>query len=1282
MEGLFLLLYKFFKVRRFTFFSLIIAGGIFAVYFASRITLEENISKSIPGENDEIAMIINHSRLTNKLIIPVFMKDTAGMADPDRLVAFAEELTDSLSGNAFKPYLESTSLRVRDTQVEGVMELFYENVPLFLTESDYKIIDSLLRPERIDKSLEKNIGTLMSPAGFALKKYILKDPVGISSLALAKLRQFQIEEGYEILNGFIFTNNKKTLLLFADPVNPPGETRQNTAFFNKLDKLFRDLTVKHNNLIRVEYYGAAAVAVGNATQIKEDIALTVTVAIIIILLFIGWFFRKASIPLISFLPAVFGGIAALVIIYFTRGKMSTIALGLGSVLLGIIVDYALYFYSLYKSKGSVELVIRDISMAIVICSLTSAAAFFCLLFVKSEVLRDLGLFAGLSILGAALFSLVILPHLIKLEKDKPGSKKSNPVIRFASTEFESKRLLTGVILVITILFIFFSGRAKFDTDMYSINYLSPGLLKTEAYLNRINNVSLKSVYVVSTGDNLDHALSANSVILNRLEDLKKRNVISKFSNVGMVLLNDSIQLERINRWKNYWSPEKVALLKSNLIREGEKYGFNSEAFTEFSQFLLKDFVPRDISMYDPIRELFLNDLITEAPDFTLLISMIKVTNENRNQVYEGFQGLKNCIVIDRQAITTDLVDDVRKDFDLLVTLCLVFVSLALILAFGRFETGLIAAIPMFVSWLWTLGFMGFTGIQFNIINIIVSTFIFGLGVDYSILMMRGFLLEYKYGHREIVSYKTSIFLSSFTTIVGVGVLILAKHPSLHSIALISVVGLLSVVVVTFTLEPVLFKWLVRKKGVRRKLPVTFTDILSTFLVFSLFVAGSLFLNLVLLVVLLLPIRTRRKKLIMHKFMALSCKMPVYAMVHIRKTILNNHEENFSRPALIISNHQSHIDLLLLLMLHPKIIVITTRWVWNNPIYALVIRFLEFYPVKEGYEEITEKLKPSIALGYSILVFPEGSRSPDAGIKRFHKGAFLMAEKLGLDILPVFIHGASDCMNKGENHLRGGRVTIKIGQRIRLSDTSFGKDYHERSKLVQKYYRMEWPKLREELETPDYFKLKLIRNYIYKGPVIEWYTRIKLRLEKNYEVYNRFIPRRGKIVDIGCGYGYLSYMLSFVSEKRQILGIDYDDDKIELANNCISKHNNISFIAADIITHPFEPSDVFILSDVLHYLPHNEQETLLLRCIQQLNPGGVILIRDADKDLESRHLGTRFTEFFSTRSGFNKTRQSSLYFFSGKMIREIAEKSGFQFEVLDNTKLTSNLLYILKKKAGR
>jgi 2-polyprenyl-3-methyl-5-hydroxy-6-metoxy-1,4-benzoquinol methylase len=168
-----------------------------------------------------------------------------------------------------------------------------------------------------------------------------------------------------------------------------------------------------------------------------------------------------------------------------------------------------------------------------------------------------------------------------------------------------------------------------------------------------------------------------------------------------------------------------------------------------------------------------------------------------------------------------------------------------------------------------------------------------------------------------------------------------------------------------------------------------------------------------------------------------------------------------------------------------------------------------------------------------------------------------------------------------------------------------------------------------------------------------------------------------IVDIGCGYGMISYMLSFTSEKRNILGIDYDSDKIRLANNCISKNERISFVAADAVTYNYPNSDVFLLSDVLHYIPEEKQDELLTNCISHLNPGGIIMIRDADKDLKKRHLGTRYTEFFSTHSGFNKSLDRRLFFFSGRQIHELAGRNNMRVDVIDETKLTSNLLYILR-----
>lgn len=63
-------------------------------------------------------------------------------------------------------------------------------------------------------------------------------------------------------------------------------------------------------------------------------------------------------------------------------------------------------------------------------------------------------------------------------------------------------------------------------------------------------------------------------------------------------------------------------------------------------------------------------------------------------------------------------------------------------------------LPLAVSWLWILGFMDIFSIQFNIVNIILATFIFGQGDDYSIFITEGLTYEYAYGRARLKSYKT------------------------------------------------------------------------------------------------------------------------------------------------------------------------------------------------------------------------------------------------------------------------------------------------------------------------------------------------------------------------------------------------------------------------------------------------------------------------------------------------------------------------------------------------
>ncbi len=367
------------------------------------------------------------------------------------------------------------------------------------------------------------------------------------------------------------------------------------------------------------------------------------------------------------------------------------------------------------------------------------------------------------------------------------------------------------------------------------------------------------------------------------------------------------------------------------------------------------------------------------------------------------------------------------------------------------------------------------------------------------------------------------------------------------------------------------------------------------------------------------------------------------------------------------------------MLYPKIVVLTNKWVWNNPFYGFVVRYADYYPIFRGFNpQLVENLQSVVKKGYSILVFPEGTRTNDGRIKRFHQGAFWIAANLNIPIQPLMIHGANHCMTKGEFFLRPGTITLRSMEKFSVEKVKENESYRLQAKQLRGVYRKEFEKMSRELEVPAYYHHRLLRKFIYKGPVLEWYSKIKIALENKYTGFNDIIPEKADIVDIGCGYGYLSLMLHLVSDKRKITGIDYDENKIAVARNIAGENEIIQFEVADILSCDLPEADVFILLDVLHYLPTKYHESVIFKCIDNLNDNGFIIIRDADADRTGEIWRTKLNEFNSTRFfRFNKTKYPSLSYTSGSAIEKIARKKKFSVEKIDHLSKSSDVTFIIK-----
>ncbi|WP_119078951.1 trifunctional MMPL family transporter/lysophospholipid acyltransferase/class I SAM-dependent methyltransferase [Chitinophaga alhagiae] len=1280
MGVLFISIYNFFNARKWLLWLFTLGCFVLCGWLASRIRLEEDITRILPRDKkiDHLQQFMQNSKFADKLVVMLAQQDTTAPAEPDSLAALAQAFTEGLQQARLQPYIKTVQGQADDALVMELMQAVQNHLPVFLDEKDYAAIDSLITPQALRQKMADNYNTLLSPAGLVLKRMIQADPVGISWLGVKKLEQLQAGGQFELYNGYVISKDHRNILLFITPQYPPNETGKNKQFLAGLDALMDSLHTQHPRR-QLSYFGATAVSVGNAEQLRQDTYFTQGITVLLLIVLIALFFRKKRAPLLVMLPVVFGALFSLAMMYLLKGQVSVIALGAGCVVLGIAVNYSLHVFNHYRHLPNIRQVIKDLAMPMTVGGLTTVGGFLCLQFVKSPMLQDIGLFAAFSLVGASLFSLIILPHLMAAGKPAPVQARHNVIDRISRWRPERSKYLVYGILALTVLFFFTARHVTFESDMMRMNFMPERLQKAEAQLNRLNAFAAQSVYMISEGGTLGEALQRREAAASAIHALEQKGIVKQVSGTGGLVLSEQAQAEKIARWKAYWTPEKQARVLQMLRAEGAQYRFRPDAFDNFATLLSKEYAPIPPERSELLQVSGVSDYVTLKPGAASVISLLKVDPAQKAAVYDALEQQPGTVVFDKQYTANRLAEIIRDEFNTIAWMTSLLVFFALLLSYGRIELALITFIPMLISWVWILGIMGLFGIPFNIVNIILSTFIFGLGDDYSIFTMDGLQQEYKNGSKHLPSFRSSIIFSAITTILGLGVLIFARHPSLRSIALIAVIGIMSVVLTSQVLIPLFFNWLITRRVKNGRPPWKLWSWGKSMFAFTYYATGAVLLTILgVLLTRINPFNIEKGKKIYHRILSSFTWSLLHIMGNIRKRTINTTGEDFKKPAVVISNHQSFLDILMSTAMHPNVVLLTNQWVYNSPLFGYVVKMADYYPVAEGVEGSIDKLRNRVENGYSIVIYPEGTRSTDASIKRFHKGAFYLAEQLQLDILPAVIHGTAYTMSKNDFLLKDGIVTMKYLPRIKPEDKRWGDNYSTRTRLISRYFRQEYEQLRNEIETPAYYREQLIYQYLYKGPVLEWYMRIKTKLENNYALFHELLPKSGRIMDIGCGYGFMSYMLHFLCPERQILGVDYDEEKIAVAQHCYLRGEQLRFEAADITQYPLEHQDAFVMLDVLHYLQPDAQEKLLQQCISRLNPGGVIIVRDGDADLAERHKGTRLTELFSTRLlGFNKTGNRPLSFFSATALRNIVERNGAIMERIDNTRYTSNVIFIIK-----
>ncbi|MGG7441107.1 MMPL family transporter [Chryseobacterium arthrosphaerae] len=1177
------------------------------VFFASKINFEEDINQIIPKneKSDLTAKVLKQLNFSDKIIVIIENKSNEDSFQLSETADTFLQKTEPL-----QKYISSVQGKVNDDEISETFDFVSQNLPLFLNTEDYREIERKIRKDSIARQVENNYISLASPTSLVTKEFIKKDPLGLTFLGIRKLNALNISKDFKLEDSYIVTKDGKNLLLFIDPKNKSNDTKANEFFVDQLNIIKDSLNKQFKGKTEISYFGSPVIAVANAQQIKKDIQNTVVISMTVLLVLLIYYFRNFFTPIIVFLPTVFSVLLALLVLYFIKDKISAISLSVGAILIGITIDYALHILTHYKHNNNIEELYKEITQPIILSSATTAVSFLCLVFVRSEALKDLGLFAAITVILSSFTALIIVPQLYK-PKEKGENLNTNFIDKIGSYPYEKNKPLIIGCSVIILACLFGFRHVGFNEDIGDLNYIPKELKISEAKLQKLSDITSKSIYTISYGNSEEEALARNSELSSFLEKEKKQGKILSYNSIGSVVLSEKDQQKKIEEWNNFWNGNKKNETISELIGNGNKLGFNSSAFDNFNQVLNKNYTTLSLKDYEKVKALQISEFMSNENGFYTVSNVVKVDETKRDVFIKDIEKKHDALAIDRQQMNENFLGLLKRDFNTLINYSLLAIILTIIVFFRNFELTILTMFPIVLTGVVTAGILYFLGLELNIFSTVVCTLVFGVGDDFSIFLTQAMQKEHTTGKNELPTYRISIILAVFTTILSIGSLIFAKHPALHSLALVALIGMFSVIVITSTLYPFWFRFFITNRAKKGLSPITLRLFLSAVfsflyyglggMIFSAF--GSLFIK-----------NTKGRtldiiKLILARFLT----SVLYSNPFVRKRVIRNTAEDFSKPAVIIANHTSFLDTLAIAMATHKIIYLVNDWVYQSPVFGKLVRALGFYPVSQGIENGMEKLKEKIDQGYSLVVFPEAERSYTNDVKRFHKGAFYLAEQFNLDVLPLYIHGNSEVLPKGDFIIYDGSITVKVGNRISREDMNFGKNYSERTKKINAYYREEFAQLRKEIEDENYFKKMLFLSFLYKDADVV--KEVKKDFNFNKSVYfelNKHISNDATILHIADDYGQKDVLLTLYQAGRRIFSLIKNDDKrATAAHNYLVKRRKIHYI--EELSEINKNIDVLLVSD----------DTFTVSTIQEL-PETIIFVNTTNTLSESENYTLEFS----------------------------------------------------------
>ena len=802
---IFVKIYRFFTKHKFLLYALMVVSSVIFAVFAAKAHFEEDLMKLLPkSDKSESGLVFGNVKVKDKL----FMQMTG--AAPEVMVGYVDELMDSILAN--DEGIANTLYRLEPDMALNALDYAMMHVPSFVDTTMYARFDSAIA--HADETMARNYEMIMNDETGMASELVSTDPLALRECLMPDISGGM---GFTLIDGHLFCADSTVALMFISPDFQTFNSQASHKLVSHLNHCVEQFRQTHPD-VEVLMHGGAVESVGNASTMKRDIGITIGISLVLILLYLCLSFKSYNIIWQNVLPIIYGTIFALACMYWIKGGMSLMSLGVGSVILGVALSYCLHVIVHQRFVGDVEQMLADEAIPVCLGCLTTIGAFLGLLFTESELLKDFGLFATFALIGSTFFALVFLPHFLNV-KDAKHSKKAFKIIdKINNYPYDRNPFIIIALCIFIVIGFIFSGKVQFDNDLKNIGYESDELHKSQKLYAEKNDHGGVQKYYAVTADDLDQALDANKALSATMDSLRKAGDLFTYTPVVSILFQSQEEQERRNAaWQRYWTPEKVSKAMAAVKSAAVKNELASDIFVPFQAMVEAEYEPGNLYESGVVPDGLLCNFIEETDGKYLILNAAQMSTEKEAEVSDRIAAMPHAVVVDPLYYTGGMISLIHKDFNMALLISSIFVFVVLLLSFRDILISLLAFMPMFLSWYVVQGWMAILGLKFNMINIVISTFIFGIGVDYSIFVMKGLIEGQRQEGSKLLEYhKVAIFFSALVLIIVMGAMLFAKHPTIVSIGECALIGMVSTILITYTLQPLFFRWLMKIPFMKRR----------------------------------------------------------------------------------------------------------------------------------------------------------------------------------------------------------------------------------------------------------------------------------------------------------------------------------------------------------------------------------------------------------------------------------------------------------------------------------